>query len=71
MCMDSPNAPSADNRSNPRAFVLCLSAAWYDSMKYALDAANPRIAKNMMQTEASLLPSTPDSLSLDFRISKS
>jgi hypothetical protein len=40
-------------------------------MKYALDAANPRIAKNMMQTEASLLPSTPDSLSLDFRISKS
>jgi hypothetical protein len=40
-------------------------------MKYALDAANPRIAKNMMQTEASLPPITPGALSLDFRISTS
>jgi hypothetical protein len=43
----------------------------YDSMKYALDAANPRIAKNMMQTAVSLPPVTPDALLLDFRISTS
>jgi hypothetical protein len=40
-------------------------------MKYALDAANPRIAKNMMQTAMSLPLETPDSLTLDFMISTS